>query len=223
MNISGKTGVGLVSLSQAALITRTYPPDGARFEQAVSDLTLGAEHFEQTVDRLERDGFYTPKGLPGQVKAEAEKWRAALVEWRKSHIDPLAAAEQALIARAGQRAPTPSEDVLVRYLRHQNIRDHVERIADSVARHLLVTSASARGDRDFLEAISEAPAAFPLVDGEVIAKARQTMAAAASPELIRIQVLKDAYASVLAMASQELKGVLTRFMVELEDTPTKTA
>ena len=74
--------------------------------------------------------------------------------------------------------------------------------------------------RDFVDAVAGANPAFELVPAEVIAKARQRMAAAASPELVRVQTLLGAYEAVLAVASEELRSVMTRFGIEFP-TPTK--
>ena len=82
-------------------------------------------------------------------------------------------------------------------------------------RQLLLTKAADRGDRDFVDAVAGANPAFELVPAEVITKARQRMVAAASPELVRVQTLRDSYAQVLAVAGEELRNVLTRFRIEL--------
>ena len=88
-------------------------------------------------------------------------------------------------------------------------------------RQLLITKAADRGDRDFVDAIAGANPAFELVPAEVIAKARQRMAAAASPELVRVQTLKAAYESVLAASAESLRSVMTRFGIELDGQPSK--
>jgi hypothetical protein len=109
---------------------------------------------------------------------------------------------------------------VLRFLRHEALRARVEKLADPVDRQLVITKAADRGDRDFVDAVAGANPAFELVPAEVIAKARQRMAAAASPELVRVQTLLGAYEAVLAVASEELRSVMTRFGIEFP-TPTK--
>jgi len=213
-----KSSVGLVGHQHGAFIRKSYPDDGELFAQHVGDLADGAEHFPQAVDTLEKDGFYTRKGLPEQVKAEALKWRMALVAFRKAHVDPLASQERALLAEANKPAPAKAEELVIRALRHREIRDRFVALTDAVDKQLAVDRLAAAGDADALNAIGQAPFA-PLVDPAVLAKARQRMAAAASPELVRVQTLKGAYEQVAAVASEELRNILTRFGIELDGQP----
>ena len=216
--VGSKSGVGLVAHAHAATIGRTYPDDLDAFRRVSEDLTDGAEHSKQAVDKLETDGFYTRKGLPEQVKAEALKWRMALVAFRKAHVDPLASQERALLAEANKPAPAKAEELVIRALRHREIRDRFVALTDAVDKQLAVDRLAAAGDADALNAIGQAPFA-PLVDPAVMAMARQKLAASASPELVKVQTLKGAYEQVAAVAGEELRNVLTRFGIELDGQP----
>jgi hypothetical protein len=221
MSIStgSKSSVGLVGSQHAAFIRKSYPDDGELFAQHVGDLAVGAEGFHTRTDDIAKSKFYTPAGLPGVIEPEARAWRAAQVQFRKNFIDPLAAEERRLLAEASKPAPAKAEELVIRALRHREIRDRFAAVADPLDRVLAVDRLAAAGDVDALNAISEAPFE-KLVDPAVMAKARQRMAVAASPDLTRVQTLKGAYEQVAAVAGAELRSVLERFGIQL-DAPIK--
>lgn len=212
---TSKSSVSLVGHQHAAMIKKTYPDDGEAFAQHVGDLAGNADAFLNRIDGIEKSHFYTRPGLVKPVSDEGTAYLAGLRAFRRLRIDPLDAQERALMAEASAPPPSAPEDKVLKFLRHEAIRARVEKIADPVDRQLLITKAAARGDRDFVDAVAGANPAFELVPAEVIAKARQRMVAAASPELVRVQTLRDTYAQVLAVASEELKNVLTRFGIDL--------
>ena len=216
--VGNKSGVGLVAHAHAATIGRMYPDDLDAFRLASGDLAVGADGLLNRVDEKVKSQFYTPAGLPSAVEPEARAWRQELVRWRQRHVDPLASQERALLAEASKPAPARAEELIVKALRHREIRDRFAALTDAVDKQLAVDRLAAAGDADALNAIGQAPFA-PLVDPAVLAKARQRMAAAASPELVRVQTLKGAYEQVAAVASEELRNVLTRFGIELDGRP----
>ena len=218
---SSKSGVGLVGQTQGVALRRAYPTDPAvdGFAQWASDQALQAEAFQNAIDALDTNPAFTAIGRAQQVRTRVVTRLAEVATERKARVGGL----DTRIADTQRAALTPTapstEDPVVRFLRHREIRDRFAALTDGVDKRTVVDRAVREGDTDTLAALAAAPKSFPAVDPAVLTKAREQMAEVANPELVRLQALREAHAAVLAVAEQEARAVLARYGLSLDTEP----
>jgi hypothetical protein len=128
--------------------------------------------------------------------------------------------------RAARLKPKPPTTdltlLLVRELRHRELRDHL-RTMDPVMLRARIQQDDGTGD--LLDALDGAPAGFPIAPAELIQEARIRIALANDPELGELAQLRDAYTYIEGVVEQTLLAAsgLTALEIGTDPTPVRPA
>lgn len=148
---------------------------------------------------------FAPALFPAKLTAAATEARKEIVPFRSKSV--VLGERHTSGIRAALAKSQPPENEVVRFWRHQELRDEVREL-DPVLRIAYVETAGRNGDVDSIEAIAGAPKGFGLVPAEVIEKARATAAGKINPELASLAKLKRAYDSIIAAAEKGIADTL---------------
>jgi hypothetical protein len=216
-----KSNVALTGQAHAVALKRQLPDDPSvlGFEEWVGGQSERAETFQNGIDALSTDPTLTNIGR-GQAAKTRVIARLAEVGQARATVTRL---DQRIaeLRQAALRPSTSTEDPVLRYLRHQEIRGEFKALKDGLDKQMVVDKAVREGDTDTLAALAAAPKSFPAVDPDVLTRARAKVVDAANPDALRFQRLRDAHSAVLAVAEQEARSVLDRYGLTLESEPVK--
>lgn len=158
----------------------------------------------EKLEAIRASGRYTPEGEHKERRLAVHGFvEEKLPAVRAATVGALAAQRQEKRAALlkPKNAPTDPSLLLVRELRHRELRDHLRKL-DPLVLHTRVQQDD--GTSDLLDALEGAPAGFPIAPAELIQVRRTQLAEANHPELGELAMLQQAYEFVLGVTENTI-------------------
>jgi hypothetical protein len=211
--------------SRVKTVKEQLPKFADALEKRVNDLHRQFEGYLDKDESIRTSGRYSVDGEKVERRLNArgfkEKNLATMRAETVTKLDAQLAEKRA--ARLKPKPPTTDPTLLlVRELRHRELRDHL-RTMDPVMLRARIQQDDGTGD--LLDALDGAPAGFPIAPAELVQEARTRIALANDPELGELAQLRDAYVYLEGVVEQTLLAAsgLTALEIGTDPTPVRPA
>lgn len=190
--------------SHVADIAKRLPQYADAFTQRASREVLRPfADFLAKLESIRTSGRYTADGERSERLLAARTTRDALATVRASTVDTLAGQLEER-RRAALTRPASTEEPVLRFLRLQELRNHL-RSLDPVELDERIKAAVSKGaNAELLDALEGAAPGFELAPAALIVETRAAIASRDHPELGELAQLKGAYEYLLTVAERAL-------------------
>ncbi|MCX6544414.1 MAG: hypothetical protein NTV05_08365 [Acidobacteria bacterium] len=187
------------------------------FIAKAKDIGLVLENFQMRRTRVK--AAYVPAEQAGKIREAALAARTALAERQSKYVQPLqdkVASERARL-RALSAYDAPKVDPVLQYLKGQEIRSRLAGKKDFELTAMLAQAVK-NGDKDFVQALKDAPRAFPTVPFEDLQKLDDERIATMQPELAEMEHLAEGLRVALNVAESHVAEALREEGIEPQGT-----
>ncbi|MCX6543785.1 MAG: hypothetical protein NTV05_05155 [Acidobacteria bacterium] len=200
-----------------ALLPGLKPEHKDGFLSKAKDIGLILENFQLRRERVKT--AYVASEQKGKIREAALLARTALSERRAKHVDPLQA--KATTERERLRAlsayDAPKVDPVLAFLRGSEIRARLVGKKDFELTAMLAQAVK-NGDKEFVQALKDAPRMFPTVPFEELRAIDDARIASMNPELAELDHLAGNYKSLIACVEEHVKEALREEGIEPQGT-----